>query len=537
MSRSRLAGTASLASVVASAMLSGAACGGSEDTPGLDGGGHAGDDATAGTKTGSTGGPDATSKESDADAGATAAMVTDASDELGPGVTFEAGPFPGLDPTPSGTKLCEIDWPIPNDGTFLLDTTQVAVDSTNGIYVAFQYNEPNVDGLRGGKPLFDAGAPDEAVGVAVAKIDPSCNVLWMRELGSSVAGAVAGGFVDLAGMALDSASDVTLAGSLRGPATLGSATLDAGGYAYGDAGSLKAVYDAFVIRFDTNGNEVFSKVITSTNDYVSIDSMGVDSAGTTTLLAYGNPDVDFGAGPTPGDGSTVLTVPYPDGVVPYIVQLDGAGSVVSQVNYPPADVTLGAPYRFLWSDPGGHLYATSRTSFDGGGDLVLAHLGADAGIAYETDYAPPMNVSANASGQVAAYGGGAGGWEGISPPSMDGGGFGPAVLTDTAFSLDSNKFQVVVDPQGRVIVGNEFYGTLTTEVDGAVNAVGEPKGAGFQAFDESGALASVSVRGSAEKESFQAIGVGPDSNIVLVGTTGPVQDDHPNAIFLLRMAR
>jgi len=131
----------------------------------------------------------------------------------------------------------------------------------------------------GGGPLTAADLGN----IFVAKFDPNGNHVWSKGFGD-------GGHVG-AGMAIDSAGNVVLAGEFSG-------TVDFGGGPLTAAGD----YDMFVAKFDANGNHVWSKGFGDAGHDVAGPS--VDSAGNVVLVgrcAAGT--VDFGGGPLTNAGS------------------------------------------------------------------------------------------------------------------------------------------------------------------------------------------------------------------------------------------
>jgi hypothetical protein len=532
----------------ACAALCGVGCGGSADAPGLDGGGHPGDGAAATAppdeggaqeKAEGDAGPDATTGEGGDAGGATA--VADAGDARTP--AFDAAPF-GVDPVPTGKKICEVDWPQAGGETFLFNSADVVVDAAGDALVAFKYNEAKGDGFNGGTDIdLGLASPGYALGIAIAKIDSACNVEWVRELGTSAAGANTAD-IELAGMAVDSALDVTLAGSVIGPMTLGNVVLDAGtvNVAEGDASSEEANLQGYLVRFDTYGNLVFSRVFSSTSHLLGVNSLAVDAAGKTTVLAFADPDADFGAGPAPGDDAGHAASGSVAAENAYLVQFDGTGDVVAQQVFDDETLASSVPYTDLFSDPGGHIYAHATRETDAGQVLQVARLDADAGILSSFDSPQgAVQLAPNAAGQFTAYGyayvSSGGATETIEPPAYDGG-FGPPVSTAVGFSFDFERARVALDAQGRAVVGGLFFGTSVRDANGGYGVEGEPKGVGFQAFDANGALTSIGVRtgDAGDTQAFFGMDVDPYGNIAVVGTSAPAGSYYPAYIFFAWMS-
>jgi hypothetical protein len=496
-------------------------CGGSTDAPGLvtDASDVVANDASSTGRPGNDG-PDATTGDaSKADDGTAAADGGEEGDEP----VLPPAPVAGFDPAPSGTELCESAWQQGGsigEGTSL-SVAQMVVDSANNAYVAFNYGSPsNVNATVGVGTILGVASSGYAAGVAIAKIDPSCNVVWVRELGVTSAN----GSIQPLGLAIDSASNVTIAGSSLGAIALGDATLDAGAPA-GDGGNLGLDYRAFLLRLDASGHQVFSRVFVAATHQVFANAFGVDSAGTTTLLALAGDGVDFGAGPqTVADaGATAL---------PFLVRFDATGAVISQQGYG------FLPYESLQSGGDGHVWATTVANTDAGTQLL--RLGADGGVEWSTEVpAGASGFASNAAGQLALFGTSTGSdgrtVDVVFLPAADGGPGSP-VSTPVSYATDLNSPpSMALDEQGRAVVGGLFYGSLY-RVSGGLATAGDPRGVGFQAFDEMGALKSIGVR-TGSQERFLAMGMGGDGNVAIVGSGYPDGTGEPSDIFFLRMSR
>jgi hypothetical protein len=528
------------------ALLGGLGCSGASDAPGPEGGlpandagRTAGDDATSSGRTGgpvpdAAAPPDATALDAsnpDADANEDGRTAADANgDSAG---TFEAGPVGGFNPAPSGTAVCETAWQQPGIDSAFVNNAGMAVDAANNAYVTLTFNQPRTDGFSGG-PELDLGQPAAGyvLGVAVVKIGPSCNVVWERELGTASANSNAS--IQPAGIAIDGANDITIAGTVIGPMVIGDVTLDAGLATYDDAGTVGLLLETFVIRFDEDGNEVFSKAFAAPNHLLVADSFAVDSTGGTTLLASGGEHADFGAGPVPSvDGGT-----YNDRIGapgnPYLVRLDGAGSVLSQQIF---DVTAG-PYVSITSDRSGHVWAETSSYDDGGGlDYHLLRLADDGGVQWSADIpAETTGFASNAGGQVGFFGS-ATGSDGLAVDTIDvlQADGGPGAITSTKVGFAFDEPQMALDDEGRAVVGAVFLGTVY-RVPGGWTDVGDPQGVGFMAFDPSGALTSIGVQAGNEPR-LLAMGLGPDGKVALLATSTPDGGSDSSNVFFVRMAR
>ena len=136
----------------------------------------------------------------------------------------------------------------------------------------------------GGGPLVAAGVSD----VFVVKLDSAGNHLWSKRFGA------ASSYEDSTQIAVSSAGDVAVTGSVTG-------TVDFGGGPLVGAGGG----NAFVIKLDAAGTHLWSRRFGNSNSSVVI--RGVAFADPKSLAITGNFDgiVDFGGGPlSTGVGGT-----------------------------------------------------------------------------------------------------------------------------------------------------------------------------------------------------------------------------------------
>jgi hypothetical protein len=121
-----------------------------------------------------------------------------------------------------------------------------------------------------------------------------------------------------------------------------------------------------------------------------------------------------------------------------------------------------------------------------------------------------------------------------------GGGFSPdgvltvSQMTNVPYAVDDGN-QMVIDANGNSIVGMNFDGTWEALEGGAFTTTGTPSGAGFEVFDATGTLRSLSTRGGPQSD-FGALGLDPGGNVVLAGYTVEGSSSNATSLFLARMA-
>lgn len=125
----------------------------------------------------------------------------------------------------------------------------------------------------GGGPLSSAGQQD----VYLAKFDSSGNHIWSRRFGDAVAQFART-------VVIDGSGNVILTGSFNGSVNFGGTSLVS-------AGGL----DIFVVKFDTNGGLVWSKRFGDANTQTGND-VALDSAGNLIATGAFSGSVDFGGG-------------------------------------------------------------------------------------------------------------------------------------------------------------------------------------------------------------------------------------------------
>jgi hypothetical protein len=147
----------------------------------------------------------------------------------------------------------------------------VAVDSMGNVLVTgYFYGAVNF----GGGTLKSVGIND----VFVAKLGASGNHVWSKRFGDEVD-------QQAAGVAVDSADNVLVAGYFSGAVNFGDSQLVCAGSS-----------DIFVAKLDASGNPQWSKSFGDAEDQIGA-SVAVDSAGNAIITGYFSGSVDFGGGP------------------------------------------------------------------------------------------------------------------------------------------------------------------------------------------------------------------------------------------------
>jgi hypothetical protein len=235
-------------------------------------------------------------------------------------------------------EICHIEWPQPETYPGGPGTFDLAVDPQGDAYIAISYE---------GTLSVDLGVanPGYPVGIAIAKIDPQCHLVWMREFGAPEDG----GATSMNGtIAVDATSSITFTGWFLG-------TVDLGAGATPSAGELP---EGFVMRLDTDGNVVFRNLYTLIEPRV----LSVDSAGTATILSTAVNPIS-------------ATVQYA------FVQIDASGNQVASQMYTSSDGNapsiLAAYGGTLWASHAGSLAALTRS-----GSTLWSEPFPDSGVAW-----------------------------------------------------------------------------------------------------------------------------------------------------------
>lgn len=242
------------------------------------------------------------------------------------GVDIDA-PGPPGPPTFSDT-ICHVVWPL-NEGQSA-DNMSLESDPSGNVYVLIVYNS------GAGIELGDA-APPYAAGVALVKLDPQCQPLWIRAVGG-----LPGPLVPYmsASMAVDSTSGVVVVGRF--------------GYGDVDVGTGPVEYPSdntpytFAVRFDGDGNEAFGEVFPYVGSYL-LSALG----GTTTLLE--EEELAWQCSVFPEDSGICVDAGSIDAGPDFfdLVKLDGNGNEVTRHPFVLLPTVPGPHISFNPGDPAG----------------------------------------------------------------------------------------------------------------------------------------------------------------------------------------
>lgn len=350
-----------------------------------------GDDPVSGTPADSTpdgsgadtsnGGFDATADTNAVDASADAHDASDASD--------------------ASVVSTQTAWTRGFGGTAFDRADAVIFDGSGNAYVSGHFSgQFEIGTLDGGK--VDGGLLDGGGGAAlVAKLDPTGNVLWVKQVGPFATGTslqldpagnvflgfgfagtvnvggqdlVSAGAIDIAFVKLDAASgNVLLAKRFGGPGNdvLNSLALSAGAIILGGHYSAAVDFglgshpnvgnsDGFVLALDATGTPVFDKAFGGPLDDDAFD-LAIDSTGNVAVTGRMSGSIDFG-------GGAVVSAGGNDG---YLVVYSKTGAFVRAQRWGSAGYDDGEGLAF---DAANNLYVTGYFvgSLDVGGGPITS---------------------------------------------------------------------------------------------------------------------------------------------------------------------
>ncbi len=440
-----------------------------------------------------------------------------------------AGPFDAGDPV-TGAELCLTEWPQP-DGVRAYGS-HLAMDAAGNAFIA-------VDFVGGPNPFATGTTPSTtfAFGVAVAKIDDECRLVWSRTFGAMDSGPY--GSVGTNALGVDGASNVTILGAYQGAVDLGTGTIDPGTPDQGDA---------FILRLDADGDLVFSKrILTQRVDaLIGVADLAVDTGGVSTIAMQTMGDTDFGNGPdlTVAAGDTTLRS--------YLVQFDGRGNVVFRKALSAIASSVDKIVN-LAPDPSGGLWAAGTTGAEGDSGnesqpvtLLLTSSGALTWVQPGPGIAPfETAIAAGPLGAVELTGFDirpTGEPDGIMLRAYSLDGTSPwtrsVVSTSSAGYSNAPPYRgLVVDRNGQAIAAAAFTDTLNPgEAVPIVSAGGLDLQ--FQSFDPQGRLLSQGRWGGPGYDQFGGVGVDPAGNVVLAGSTSQLGgSDNVSRFFVVKLQR
>ena len=247
------------------------------------------------------------------------------------------GALPAGAATGLGHTVCSASWPMDISGG---DATNfdsrmmfgnVITDPAGNIFTVVSHTGTAViDGVS-------YSATGSATGAIVMKLDPSCHVLWARELGAPGAEVMADS------IAVDAASNVFVGGALAGVVNFGTGVV-----------SGPSTNAALLLKLDPKGSTLWAKTFPSTVSTGSaLSDLSIDPGGNVLLLAMGGPDIDLGGGPVGGTANDST----------FLAKIDTSGKLL----FAKAPSSLGMGDLTFWR------LATNRT-----GGIWIAALGADA---------------------------------------------------------------------------------------------------------------------------------------------------------------
>ncbi len=448
-----------------------------------------------------------------------------AGDQGTSGQDADAGPA-------SGDAICHVTWPqsrydLYSDGTdmqradFYLQVSpiQMAVDSAGDAYLAITYGTQDLNPTI----TLDIGvvaSPAYQVGVAIAKVDANCNLVWVREIGGALTVNVSSSAI-----ALDANSNVTVLGAFQGTVDVGGTMLSA------PSGEL------YLARFDPSGNAVFAEVVPSDGlPAVDTGSLVVGSGGISTIMAGTWIGADAGAPQW----------------VQYLIQIDATGKLVSQS----ATSAAGPFVNQMAADSSGTLWGLGVAAVDAGipstGPPIVMELTSAGGIAWSqptlSDSLDSPLFAAGTGGAVvfaasygssSPYGNGTSATETLQAYLPDGA--SPwTQATEVSYAQLAFAEQMIVGVNGNPMVAGDFMGSAETAADGSTTTATTPSGIGVQMFDSTGHFVSLHtwVVGGSDKEHFHALAVDPQGNVLLAGTTESTGfTTGTTSVFLVKLAR
>jgi Tfp pilus assembly protein PilZ len=179
---------------------------------------------------------------------------------------------------------------------------QVAVDASGGIYVTGEFGSPTIQ--FGSIMLTSVGSSD----MFVVKYDANGNVKWAHGVGGS-------GNEYGRGIALDSSGNCYVTGYFT------SQTISLGSSTFTNAG----LTDVYVVKYDSSGNVLWSKVVGGAGDDVS-EGIALDASGNCYVTGvFLSPTITFGA-------TALSKVGLVDRYDMYLVKYDANGNVVWAMN-------------------------------------------------------------------------------------------------------------------------------------------------------------------------------------------------------------
>jgi hypothetical protein len=230
----------------------------------------------------------------------------------------------------------------------------VAVDGAGNVYLAMNAQFADF----GSGPVY---------GGTLVKYNASGTLLWVKTFTATT---------NAYDVAVDPSGNVLFVGSFIGTVSFGGATFM----------SQPNTTDAFVVKFDSLGNHVWSKQYGSTNQGPSsqASSVGTDGAGNVLVGGRYTGSVDFGAGPFVAGGNSGDL---------FVLKLSAAGAHV----WSKKGGAAGGEVRGIGADAAGNVSCAGWFSGSytfgppplagvGGGDFFAARFGSDGTLMFQKAY-------------------------------------------------------------------------------------------------------------------------------------------------------
>jgi hypothetical protein len=404
-------------------------------------------------------------------------------------------------------------------------TQFLAVDATGNAYLAVNHGEPPAWGSLGpAPPPIDLGAASAGYvsGTAIVKVDPGCNVLWVREIGTATYSILTDPHTFAIGV--DADSGVTILGGFSGSVDLGGLAVEAPGP---DASGTTFFFYSYLVRYSASGDVVFAKVFRSNGTSgILATALAVAPSGVSAVIAMGGDLADF------GDEADASIFPRVDSNVCYLARFDAAGNVLARRALSVTDGLLNVDA--IAFDSAENLWGTGVTAPDAGERPVVAQFAASGAAAWLQPNAARADPLAAGPGGALVY---------------DSVGNVPDTVTLRGYALDGGSpwsrqtvlsngvltgtQQMVLDRDGGAVVGGQLAG-LVEAADGSITSVGAPNGVAFQRFDSTGAFVSWGSWPGATYQRFGGVGVSPAGEVVLSGEEVAGPDAGPT-LFLARI--
>lgn len=319
----------------------------------------------------------------------------------------------------------------------------VAVDQQGNSFVAARFN----GSMTFGNTTLQAqnGSQD----AALIKYDPQGNVLWARAGGSA-------GMDTPQWVTTDAAGNAYVVGYVDGSTTFGP---------FSQAG--RGSYDAFLVKYDAQGNEQWLRLIGGTGDDEGF-SVTTDAQGTVTIAGLFSDSISFAGSPLVASGNAYNTL---------LARFDAQGNEVWAKGL--STPALGRLHnaRSITQDVSGNLYVTGEYGANGYRDVFLTALDNQGNILWlnklnSTDDTGAYSVVADAYGNVFHTGRFSGtvtfGSSTFSASNYD---FYLAKYDAATGALEwvttasdpvvGYGSSLIVDPYGNPMVSGLFQGTLT----------------------------------------------------------------------------